>query len=209
MVKKPSFFQKLTGANEDNEDEEGDEEKNEAIETAEENEAPAENENPVQRENIPNETPVKKTVIKNAEKNKPRAKKITNEKNSMDNATEKTIFEKDWPTEAEGQLTIDVYQTPSDIIIKSTVAGVKPEELDIAISNDMVTIKGYRKKDEEIKAEDYYYQECYWGAFSRSVILPVDVESDKAEAGIKNGILTIRLPKIEKIRTKKIKVKLG
>jgi len=70
----------------------------------------------------------------------------------------------------------------------------------------MVTIRGKREKDEEIKAEDYYYQECYWGPFSRSVILPVDVEAENAEASLKNGILTIRLPKIEKVKTKKIKV---
>jgi HSP20 family protein len=70
----------------------------------------------------------------------------------------------------------------------------------------MVTIKGKREKDEMISDGDYYYQECYWGAFSRSVILPVDVESEKSEASLKNGILTIRLPKIEKIKTRKIKV---
>ena len=113
-----------------------------------------------------------------------------------------------WLSEAqEGQLTIDVYQTESDIIIKSTIAGVKPEDLDIAITNDMVTIRGKREREEEIKQQNYYYQECYWGAFSRSVILPVDVAADKSEATMKNGILTLRLPKVEKEQTKKIKVK--
>jgi len=110
-------------------------------------------------------------------------------------------------TEAEGQLTIDVYQTTNDVVIKSTIAGVKAESIDITITNDMVTIKGRREKDEEVKPEDYYYQECYWGPFSRSVILPVDVEADRANANMKNGILTIRLPKVEKIKTKKIIVK--
>ena len=74
------------------------------------------------------------------------------------------------------------------------------------MANDMITIKGIREKDEEVKEEDYYYQECYWGSFSRSVILPVDVEVDQAQASMKNGILTIRLPKIEKIKTKKIEI---
>ncbi len=114
----------------------------------------------------------------------------------------------EWLPDSEGQLTIDVYQTPNHVVIKSTIAGVKPEDLDITITNDMVTIRGKREKDEEIRTEDYYYQECYWGSFSRSVILPVDVESDKAEAGLKNGILTIRLPKVEKVKTKKIKISL-
>ena len=112
----------------------------------------------------------------------------------------------DWMPDSEGQLTIDVYQTPTDIVIKSTIAGVSPEDLDITITNDMVTIKGKREKDETISGGDYYYQECYWGAFSRSVILPVDVEAEKADASMKNGILTIRLPKIEKVKTKKIRV---
>ena len=120
--------------------------------------------------------------------------------------TEMKETQQDWMPDSEGQLTIDVYQNASEIIIKSTIAGVSPEDLDITITNDMVTIKGKREKDEEIQTDDYYYQECYWGAFSRSVILPVDVEADKAQAGMKNGILTIRLPKIEKIKTRKIKV---
>ncbi|OGD29634.1 hypothetical protein A2833_02085 [Candidatus Azambacteria bacterium RIFCSPHIGHO2_01_FULL_44_55] len=108
--------------------------------------------------------------------------------------------------DAEGQLTIDVFQTPSDIVIKSTIAGVKPDELDIAITNDMVTVRGRRDKDENISHDDYFYQECYWGPFSRSVILPVDVEADKAMASLKNGVLTIKLPKAAKLKTKKISV---
>ena len=113
----------------------------------------------------------------------------------------------EWPVESEGQLTIDVYQTPSEIVIKSTIAGVNHEDIDISITNDMVTIKGKREKDEDTQEEDYYYQECYWGPFSRSVILPVDVEAERAAASMKNGILTIRLPKVEKVKTRKITVK--
>ena len=108
--------------------------------------------------------------------------------------------------DAEGPLTIYVFQTPSDIVIKSTIAGVKPDELDIAITNDMVTVRGRRDKDENISHDDYFYQECYWGPFSRSVILPVDVEADKAMASLKNGVLTIKLPKAAKLKTKKISV---
>jgi len=107
----------------------------------------------------------------------------------------------------EGQLTIDVYQTENDVVIKSTIAGVKPEDLDVAINNDMVTIKGERSSEEEISEENYYYQECYWGGFSRSVVLPVDVISEKAEASLKNGILTIRLPKASSNKAKKIQVR--
>jgi len=108
---------------------------------------------------------------------------------------------------AEGQLTIDVYQTENEIVIKSTIAGVKPEDLDVSINNDMVTIKGERKNEEEVENGNYYYQECYWGAFSRSVLLPVDVLPEKIDASLKNGILTIRLPKADTTKTKKIQVR--
>ena len=108
---------------------------------------------------------------------------------------------------AEGQLTIDVYEMNDIIVIKSTIAGVKPEDLDVNINNDMVTIKGERKKDETVPETAYFYQELYWGTFTRSVILPSEVQHDKIEASMKNGILTVRLPKKEEARNKKITVK--
>jgi len=107
----------------------------------------------------------------------------------------------------DGQLTIDVYQTDEDVVIKSTIAGVNPEDLDVSINNDMITIRGERKFEEEVGEENFYYQECYWGSFSRSVVLPVDVIAEKIEASLKNGILTIRLPKADTNKTKKIKVR--
>ncbi len=109
----------------------------------------------------------------------------------------------------EGQLAIDVFQTPQEIVIKSTIAGVNPENIDINIDNDMVTIKGERKNINEAKENDYYYQECYWGAFARSIILPEEVDADSSTAELKNGILTIRLPKLSAIKTKKIEVKMA
>ncbi len=112
----------------------------------------------------------------------------------------------EWMSDYEGTLNIDLYQTKDNVIIKSTIAGVKPDDLDITIANDMVTIKGERKKEEKIAAEDYFYQECYWGAFSRSVILPVDIDSENVEAELKDGILTVILPKAAKAKTKKIRV---
>lgn len=121
----------------------------------------------------------------------------------------KNMNEENFPAgdNSEGQLTIDVYQTDNDIVIKSTIAGVKPEDLDVSINNDMVTIRGERKNEENVSEENYYYQECYWGQFSRSVILPVDVLADKAEASMKNGIFTLRLPKADTTKTKKIQVR--
>ena len=109
--------------------------------------------------------------------------------------------------DTEGQLTVDVYETPSAFIIKSAVAGVDPEKLDIAITNEAVTIKGERSSEEKVKSENYLHQECYWGRFSRSIILPQEIDPDKSQASLKNGILKINLPKITKVKSKKIKVK--
>lgn len=122
-------------------------------------------------------------------------------------AAQKARKPKEWLLDAtEGQLSLDVYQTESDLVIKSTVAGISSGDIDITITNDMLTVKGARSRDEEVRPEDYYYQECYWGPFSRSVILPADVEADHIKATLKNGILTIRLPKSEKVKTKKISI---
>lgn len=106
----------------------------------------------------------------------------------------------------DGQLTVDVYQTEDDVVVQSTIAGVDQNDIDITLTNSMVTIKGKRTTPEKIRPSDYYYQELFWGPFSRSIILPEDVDSDNAKASMKNGLLTIRLPKLSKIRTKKIKI---
>jgi HSP20 family molecular chaperone IbpA len=105
------------------------------------------------------------------------------------------------------QLTVDVYQTDAEIIIRALVAGVRPEDLDIAITRDMVTIKGKRVEQKDIEDSNYVYQELYWGAFARTVVLPAEVDVDMAEAGEKHGLLTIRLPKINKDRQTKLKVR--
>ena len=98
----------------------------------------------------------------------------------------------------EGQLTVDVYQSEDEIIIQSTIGGIDGKDMDISIAKDMVTIKGSRTKTEKVKQSDYFHQELYWGSFSRSIILPVDIDVDKAKASIKNGLLTVRLPILKK-----------
>ncbi len=109
--------------------------------------------------------------------------------------------------ENEGELTVDVYQTPSEIVIKSMVAGVKPEDLDISITRDMVTIKGKRETERFVKDEDYFHQELYWGSFSRTIMLPAEVEVEEADAVEKHGLLIIRLPKIDKNKQTRLRVK--
>jgi len=97
--------------------------------------------------------------------------------------------------ETEGQLAIDVFQTDKKIIIKSTIAGVKPEDLKISLHHDLLTIKGQRSLKEEVNEEDYLYRECYWGSFSRSIILPAEVDNRRVEAELESGVLTITLYK--------------
>ena len=106
----------------------------------------------------------------------------------------------------EGHLTIDVYRTEDEIVVQSTIAGAKRDDIDINVTQDMITIKGRREPEERISPSAYDHQELYWGPFSRAVILPEDIDPEGAKADYKNGILTIHLPKLSKTRTKKIKI---
>ncbi len=109
--------------------------------------------------------------------------------------------------EVAGELAVDVYQTPSHIIIKAMIAGVKPEDLDVSITRDLVTIRGKRERHTESSGSDHFFQELYWGAFTRTIVLPQEVEIEDAEATEKHGLLTLRLPKLDKGRQAKLKVK--
>jgi len=191
----PSFFDKIAGVS----NEEESEEIPQKVEKK-----------PQPKADPPRAGKVKQENNKKESLNMPKIKKLKDQTDDMEPSEQpEPVKEKSWLEEAdaeEGQLTIDVYQTDQEIIIKSTIAGVKPEDIDISINNDMVTIRGKRTKDEQVTTENYYYQELYWGTFSRSIILPVEVDPDKTKATIKNGILTIKLPKSEKTKIKKINV---
>jgi len=109
--------------------------------------------------------------------------------------------------EEEGELTVDVYQTATNVIIKTMVAGVKPEDLDVSITRDMVTIKGKRETERSVADDDYYHRELYWGSFSRTIMLPAEVEVEECDAVEKHGLLIITLPKIDKHKQAKLRVK--
>lgn len=113
----------------------------------------------------------------------------------------------DKETEQEGELTVDVYQTPDSVVIKSMIAGVRPEDLDIAITRDLVTIRGKREEERISDDGEYVTKELYWGSFSRTITLPVEVDVDEAEAIEKHGLLIIKLPKLDKKKKSKLKVK--
>jgi len=109
--------------------------------------------------------------------------------------------------EEEGQLSVDVYQTPTDIVIQTMVAGVRPEDLQINITRDMVNIRGKREQNRTIDESNYFTSELYWGAFSRTISLPEEIDPEEAEAIEKHGLLMIRMPKIDKNKQTTLKVK--
>jgi HSP20 family protein len=137
-----------------------------------------------------------KEVKKKSAKREVKAKKET---------PEKLAAEKE--EDSDGQLAIDVYETEDNFIVQSTIAGIKAEDLDISVDEDLVTIRGSRENRYKEEGGKYYYQECYWGSFSRQVILPEEVDGTKAEAVMKDGVLTLKIPKIKKAKKKKIEVK--
>jgi len=114
---------------------------------------------------------------------------------------------KKWPS-SEGQLAIDIYETENNLVLRTAIAGINSEDLDISIENDMIIIKGIREEPEtDEKIKNYFYQECHWGPFSRQIIPPEEIDTSKAVAKMDKGILIITIPKIEKIKTRKIKIK--
>lgn len=144
------------------------------------------------------ETEEKEEAIREEKAEKPQTQKQETEKKEKWSS-----FSKD----AEGQLAVDVYQTEDLLVIQSAIAGVKPDSIDISIEGDMVTIRGSREKPQEEEETNYFYQECFWGPFSRQIILSVEVDPSRTEASLKDGILTIRIPRIERDRKRKILVR--
>lgn len=107
----------------------------------------------------------------------------------------------------EAELAVDVYQTPTDIVIQTFVAGVRPENLDLTIARDMITISGKREENRNVDEDHYFTKELYWGKFSRTISLPQEIEPEEAEATERHGLLTIRLEKIDKEKKATIKVR--
>jgi|SRR3989344_2221211 len=121
-----------------------------------------------------------------------------------------TDLDDDFPATAiEGQLPVDVHQTPNEIVIRAFVAGVRPDELSVSIRRDMVEIEGSRMERDQVVAPDYFTRELFWGSFSRSILLPEEVDVEASSATAKDGLLTIIMPKLDKARQTKLKVKAG
>lgn len=134
--------------------------------------------------------------------------KSTKMKSQKEIRKKEEVAEESWFPEEEitGQLSVDLYDDGDELIVESTIAGVKPEDVDISVEPDLITIRGARKKEKEINKKSYFYRECFWGGFSRTLVLPVAVKPDEVRANIKNGILTVALPKASE-KSSNIKVK--
>jgi HSP20 family protein len=132
-------------------------------------------------------------------------------RNAMDRLFEDSFVRpyRFWPEIGSGELPLelDMYQTDKDVVIKTAIPGLKPEEVDISITGDVLTIKGEHKEEQEVKEENYLRKERRYGTFQRSLQMPVAVKSDKAEAVFENGVLTLTLPRAEEVKPKQIKVK--
>jgi len=94
-----------------------------------------------------------------------------------------------------GELVVDVFETPADFVVLAAIAGVQIKDLDISLEKDMMVIKGNRCDPHDHPDKKYFYQECYWGPFSRKIVLPENIAIDKADAQIDKGILTVKIPK--------------
>ncbi|MDD5251409.1 MAG: Hsp20/alpha crystallin family protein [Patescibacteria group bacterium] len=111
--------------------------------------------------------------------------------------TKETAAADDWLAEGvEGQLAVDVHETDDEIVIRSAIAGVNPEDLEVFVHNDLLTIRGERHHDDDFRSGRLVVSECHWGSFSRTLVLPSEIVADQITAALQNGILTVRLPKL-------------
>jgi len=181
----------LEDSSADEEKENKDEDTQDPPDEEDQDESDDENEDDEEPEEISQQQP-KKILVKQTQS--------TDEDDSEDTDTD-DLFE------PEGELAIDVYQTDSDIVIQSAIAGVKSEEIDISVENDIVTIRGTRKNPEQNEDKQYFHEECFWGPFSRQIFLPEEIDTQNVQASLKDGILILRLPRIGGEKTKKVKLK--
>jgi len=128
----------------------------------------------------------------------------------MDRVFEDSFIRPRWgwiaPTGAAG-LALDMYETKDEVVVKAALPGIKPEEVEVSITGNALTIRGESKEEYEVKEKDYIRKERRYGSFARSVTLPSGLKTDKAEATFEDGVLTLKIPKSEEVKPKTIKVK--
>jgi len=150
---------------------------------------------------------IKKSIspVKTAAKSSSFTSSAAEEQKRARQIQEKIVNDRDEHT--EGQLALDIYQTPTHIVVVAPIAGVKMDDIDVSVTEDVLTIKGKRYLEFDIPDEDYFTQECFWGDFSRSIVLPTSVDATKIAASFKDAVLKITIPKAERIKTKIVRIK--
>ena len=134
---------------------------------------------------------------------------LNDDDSTTDTATVAAVTEDTWDDSEEefpGQLAVDVYETEDKLVVKARTAGVNKEELDVSISDGILTVSGTLSSGDETDATNWHIQECYWGEFSRTLALPVSVKEDEVEAVLKDGVLSITFNKVKQEQAKKIQV---
>ncbi len=207
-MKKRSFFERLTGSvNIDDEELEHDEEYEAAGAGAKGTAAQADTRYGIQASAYARTEPARDASRDS--RFAPKSKGIFSRDRDDDRDNGNRQIASPWNEEpsGEGELSLDVFQTPDEIIVRAMIPGVRKDDMDISISRDSITIKGTRKEDKIIADQDYVVRELYWGAFSRTVQFPHEVDIEHAEATENQGMLTIKLPRIDKDRQAKLRIK--
>jgi HSP20 family protein len=134
---------------------------------------------------------------------------MLNLRQTVDRLFDNVSTDHEWAQPPMWGLAVDVVENKDDFIIKASVPGINPENLDVSYSDDTLTIKGEIKSDNEVKENHYHLRERRYGSFSRSISLPSKIKGDAIEASFQNGVLSLRLPKVEEVKPKRIPIKVS
>jgi HSP20 family protein len=134
---------------------------------------------------------------------------MLNLRRTVDRLFDNASQDHDWAQSTSWGLAVDVVENKDDFIVKASVPGINPDDLDISYVEDTLTIKGEIKSENEVKENQYHLRERRYGTFSRSITLPTKIKGDAIEASYQNGVITLRLPKAEEVKPKRIAIKVG
>jgi HSP20 family protein len=136
-----------------------------------------------------------------------KVKKIAEEPAIVTATAENNLENKSNIFEKQGELVVDIFETSAEFVVMSAIAGVTIKDLDISIEKDMMIIKGDRQNPHNNNEKNYFCQECYWGPFSKKVVLPENIKVEDASAEMDKGVLTVKFPKTEKNSREKLGIK--
>jgi HSP20 family protein len=134
---------------------------------------------------------------------------MLNLRRTVDRLFDNASADHDWAQSPVWGLSVDMVENKDEFILKASVPGINPDDLDISYSDDTLTIKGEIKQDKEVKEDQYHLRERRYGSFIRSIALPTKIKGESIEASYQNGVITLRLPKAEEVKPKRIAIKVG